>query len=134
MLKRFYRGGYPDITDAPFQRRDLIKRNRYLVETIQTTRGCPFNCTFCTVHKFNGRKPRHRRIKNVVDEIKDIHAYSKLDNEGRLIFFLDDNFYGDPRYAKELCRELIDMRKTIDFAAWGTQISFNVHHDEEMLV
>jgi len=53
-IKKYYRGGdRPDIENLPVPRRDLLKGN-YFVQTVQTSRGCPYDCNFCSVTLFNG--------------------------------------------------------------------------------
>jgi len=71
--QRVYRhqpGEFPDIEHLPNPRRDLLNlRSYFLPNTIQTTRGCPHNCGFCSVHQFFGGKYRQRSIPEVVTEI-----------------------------------------------------------------
>jgi radical SAM superfamily enzyme YgiQ (UPF0313 family) len=88
--------------------------------TIQATRGCPFNCEYCAVTAFFGKKFRTRPIADVVDEIK------KFDT--RDFFFVDDNIIGESSYAKELFRALIPLKRI-----WGAQATIAVAEDEELL-
>ena len=69
---------------------------------IQTARGCPFNCEFCSVSKFWGNKIRFRPIDDIVNEIK----LSKSDT----FFFTDDNFVANPKRTLELCQALIPLK------------------------
>jgi radical SAM superfamily enzyme YgiQ (UPF0313 family) len=71
---------------------------------IQTSRGCPYNCTFCSVTRMFGRKMRYRDVDAVIE---DLRKYDKKDNS---IFFYDDNFAADRKRTKELLRKMIAAR------------------------
>ena len=66
-LKRRYDGGLAEINDVPFARHDLPAAG-YACGAIQTTRGCPLNCSFCSVTAFNGARYRHRPIPDVAED------------------------------------------------------------------
>ena len=83
-LKQTYQGPLVDIDRLPVPRRDLLKDNTYLWGNIQTSRGCPMNCSYCSVTRFNGLKFRRRPVKAVVEELQQIHQ--------KYVFFLDDTF------------------------------------------
>ena len=68
-LKRRYDGGISDISDIPAARHDLLATG-YAFGAIQTTRGCPLNCSFCSVTAFNGARYRMRSIGDVVREFR----------------------------------------------------------------
>jgi radical SAM superfamily enzyme YgiQ (UPF0313 family) len=111
--------------DAPPARHDLLPR-RYTFGSIQTTRGCPLNCSFCCVTAFNGPRYRARPIENVVREFKTIQE--------NLILVVDDNLIGTRQEhisrAKSLFRAMIDagIRKT-----WCGQTTINIADDDELL-
>ena len=88
--------------------------------TIQATRGCPFDCNYCAVTKFFGRNFRWRPVEEVVAEIN-----SQPDKRW---MFLDDNLIGHDKYAKELFRALIPLGIT-----WGAQVSFALTKDAELM-
>lgn len=73
-LKRRYRNGnFVDLRGLPLPRRDLLNPGDYVtINTVKTTRGCPFNCSFCSVKLFNGGTYRARPIEDVVEEIKNL--------------------------------------------------------------
>lgn len=121
-LKGIYRAErYPELSTLPFPRRELWRSQDYLLPyTVQTSRGCPFRCSFCAVSKFFGRTYRFRPIPEIIREVKSL--------PGRVILFVDDNIIGDTRYAKELFRELIPLKKQ-----WISQGSINMAQDEELL-
>lgn len=89
---------------------------------IQTSRGCPFNCKFCSVTKVFGRQLRHKTVERVIEEIKSQNS--------EYIFFVDDNFTADKKKAKELLRRIIDEGISI---RWGTQVRVDAAKDEELV-
>lgn len=121
-LQKFYRcEGFPSLENLPFPRRDLLDPKKYAVFwTVQTTRGCPYNCDFCSVTRFFGRTYRTRPIRDVIREIE------KMDS--KFLIFVDDNILGDPRYARALFKELIPLKKL-----WLSQGSINATRDEELI-
>jgi radical SAM superfamily enzyme YgiQ (UPF0313 family) len=122
-VKTIYRAKRPaDMSGMPVPRRDLLKRSMYVAcfNTIQATRGCPFDCDYCTVTEFFGKTFRTRPVEEVIDEIKGFDT--------RDFIFLDDNITGKPPYAKELFKALIPLKRT-----WGAQTSINLAKNEELL-
>jgi radical SAM superfamily enzyme YgiQ (UPF0313 family) len=84
-MKSVYEGEFPELAALPRPVTNLWKTN-YVYGYFQTSRGCPFSCTFCSVHKFFGGKVRMRPIKDVVEEV----AASKW----KLFWGIDDNIWG----------------------------------------
>jgi radical SAM superfamily enzyme YgiQ (UPF0313 family) len=124
-LKPIYEGGLAPIETWVSPRRDLFHPS-YLLAPVQTTRGCPFDCEFCSVPQFNGRALRMRPVEDVLDELSAIR--------NRLIFFVDDNLIGYGRRALERTKVLFEemIRKGIR-KQWWSQCSINVADDEEVL-
>lgn len=124
-LKKFYRcKTRPDLKKIPLPRMDLFQnKNEYYKEMhmIQTTRGCPFNCDFCTVTHFFGQTYRTRNIEDIVREIKSVSRRT-------LIFFVDDNIAGNPKYAKKLFKALIPLN-----IKWFGQASLVLAKNKELL-
>ena len=97
-LKAVYDGGFSDLVNLPRPVTNLWKTS-YVYGYFQTSRGCPFSCAFCSVHKFFGGTVRMRPIKDVVDEV----AASKK----RLFWGIDDNIWGvNVDRSIELYREM----------------------------
>lgn len=120
-LKPFYQAQKPSLKDLPQPRRDLFKERAYnTINCIQTSRGCPFDCEFCSVAQFFGQTYRLRPLEEVMEEIK---PYA-----GRFILFIDDNLVGNPSYAKELFRRMIPLG-----LEWGGQCSLTIARDEKLL-
>ncbi len=88
-----------------------------------TSRGCPHNCTFCSVTPMFGRKYRHRRTGEILDELE---LY-----RGKSVFFCDDNFTANLRHTKELLRGM--LARGIKLRSWGAQVRAEVAEDEEFL-
>ena len=125
-LKQKYTGTYADPEAIPIARHDLFNKD-YLFTTIQTTRGCPSNCDFCSVHNFNGNVHRMRPVEDILDELEQAP-------EGKLVFFVDDNIVG---YSKKSRERTIDLFKgMVDRKLkkqWFSQTSLNVADDPEVL-
>ncbi len=91
---------------------------------LQTSRGCPFDCTFCSVTGMFGRHYRHRSTASIVSEL------SKYDPKSCFLFFYDDNFAANPWKTKELLKEMIRLRLGFH---WSTQVRSDIARDPEML-
>ncbi len=126
-LKPIYEGGSPPLETVPVIKHPL--RDIYPFGIIQTARGCPYDCSFCSVTLINGRAVRYRPIKDVVEEFKSIKQ--------RIIMVADDNFIGSGRRGRqraiELCKALYELRKKGMKKYWGTQCTQNLGMDDELL-
>jgi radical SAM superfamily enzyme YgiQ (UPF0313 family) len=124
-LKRIYRSPVAREIIQPKPRRDLFHPG-YISAGIQTTRGCPMNCSFCSVSAFNGRHYRFRPIDDVLDELEEIPQ--------KFVFFIDDNIIGQSRESKERARLLFEgiIRRGIK-KYWISQSSINFADDGELL-
>jgi radical SAM superfamily enzyme YgiQ (UPF0313 family) len=115
------------LDDLPWPDITLMKNfQKIKIVPIMTSRGCPYNCKFCSVTKMFGRRYRFRDPQDVLDEIETLHAM----NPDASIFFYDDNFTAKPARTKELLRGMIERGiKT----RWTAQARVDVVRDEEML-
>ena len=124
-LKRRYDGGLAEINDIPAARHDLLATG-YAIGAIQTTRGCPLNCNFCSVTAFNGVHYRMRSIGDVVREFQLIRE--------KRVLVVDDNLVGTrPEHiarAKDLFRAMVQARLKKE---WVAQATINFADDEELL-
>jgi radical SAM superfamily enzyme YgiQ (UPF0313 family) len=101
----------------------LFAQSGYVIRnTISTTRGCPFNCSFCSISAFYGRSYRRRPVEEVIQEV------SAFDPRDGAVFFVDDNIVGSPEWAKQLFRVLIPLK--LD---WFSQGSISMGADHELL-
>jgi radical SAM superfamily enzyme YgiQ (UPF0313 family) len=124
-LQRVYEGGIADLSQIPFPRRDLFYPG-HILASVQTARGCPLDCEFCSVHIFNSRKHRLRPLEHVLQELEAIPQ--------KLIFFTDDNLVG---HSKQSLRRTIELFKGMVERKlnkwWFCQSSMNFGDDEELL-
>lgn len=124
-LKKTYTSKRIDLANMPIPRHDLFDK-RYFLGAIQTSRGCPMDCEFCSVTSFNGYTYRQRPIEDVLDELETIPQ--------KRIFFLDDNIIG---YGKTASKRALDLFKGITRRGikkeWMCQASLNFADNEEVL-
>ena len=107
--------------EIPPFRHDLFARNVFDLALIKATRGCPFDCEFCSVPAVQGRRFRTRPASQIMAEIASL--------PNRRLFFLDDNIVGNPAFAKELFSELTPLRRP-----WIGQASLDtLTRDDELL-
>ncbi len=124
-LQPRYEGTHDPLDQVPPARHDLLNGD-YAFGSIQTTRGCPLNCSFCSVTSFNGYRYRQRPVVDVVREFGRIRE--------KLVLVVDDNLIGTSREhiarAKDLFRAMIRARLR---KRWIAQATINMADDEELL-
>lgn len=101
----------------------------YLIP-IESGRGCPYGCEFCTVTGFFGDSIRFRTNESVVNELLLLKSMEASRKTKIVVFFIDDNFAINPRRTKALLREIIARDAQVP---WVAQISMNLLRDEEMV-
>lgn len=122
-LKQFYRSDkLSHMADIPIPRRDLDLTVGF-TDKIEASRGCPFDCDFCSTNLHFGRKHRTRPIPKLIEDINSIYRH-KI----HMLMFADDNIAGNPRYAKEL----FEAMKPLNFQ-WGGQSSVSIADNLELL-
>ena len=98
--ERIYEGGRIEGSEFLAARWDLMDPEKYMWASVQTIRGCPKHCSFCSVWRTDGQKPRQRKFQSVIDEIVALRRLGF-----RFIALADDNFYPvtftDLRLARE---------------------------------
>jgi radical SAM superfamily enzyme YgiQ (UPF0313 family) len=87
-VKKIYEGGRVEAGQFKAARWDLLPPNRYMWGSVQTVRGCPKHCSFCSVWRTDGQRPRQRSTEAVIAEIVDLRRRGF-----RFIALADDNFY-----------------------------------------
>ncbi len=124
-LQRIYRSTVPaDLTRSPKPRYDLLKKYDYKMIWVQTTRGCPRDCEFCSASKVYGKVFRHKRIDQVLDEVRVVQG---LWNRP-FINFADDNMFLDRSYGGELVRALGTLG-----VQWTAQSDLAIGEDDVLL-
>ena len=114
------------LDDLPWPDLTLIRNHEKIrIVPVMTSRGCPYNCKFCSVTKMFGRRYRFRDTADVLDELEVLHKRSR-----HSIFFYDDNFTANPKRTKELLRGMIDRGLKI---RWTAQARVDVVKDTELL-
>lgn len=123
-LRRVYQQDQmTDLNNYPvINRRDVCRRRSLFFDigTIETSRGCPYECDFCSVHIIHGRKMRHRPLKPVLKEVESI--------DNRTLFFVNNNIISSTPYAKKLFREMIPLKKR-----WTAQATIAFAKDRELV-
>jgi len=111
-----------DLVDQPVPRYDLINRGKFMnqVLPVESSRGCPFACDFCSVTQFHGNRYRHRPVQEVVRDIKA--------SGSRFVGFVDDNIAGKMSYSAELFEALAPLK-----VFWLSQVSIRLADDERVL-
>ena len=100
------------------------------VVPIETGRGCPYGCEFCTVTGFFGDSIRFRTNESVIEELLLLKARAKRERGKVAVFFIDDNLAINIKRTKSLLRDIIAARAQLP---WVAQISANLLRDEELV-
>jgi len=120
-LRRFYKGEPPEPGDIAVPCREIFEGQGYFVKgTVQTTRGCPHGCDFCSVQRFFGSKPRFRSVSSVVEEVRALAV--------KFVAFVDDNIAGSRSYARELFAAITPLN-----VRWICQAPITIAKDPEFL-
>jgi radical SAM superfamily enzyme YgiQ (UPF0313 family) len=124
-LQPRYQGGWLDLSDTPSPQRYLFHPS-YMFAYVQTSRGCPMDCDFCSVPAFNGRHYRRRPPEEVLAELETIPQ--------KMMFFVDDNIIGygqaSRKQALAIFKGMVERKLN---KWWFCQASLNFGDDEEVL-
>lgn len=120
---------------VPRMLRPLLRRlgggwRSFRIVPVESGRGCPYGCEFCTVTGFFGDKVRFRTNQSVIEELLRIKARAREESGQAAVFFVDDNFAIDKKRAKSLLRDIIAADAKLP---WIGQISPNLLRDEELI-
>src|SRR5438309_3871764 len=96
---------------------------------MESGRGCPYGCEFCTVTGFFGDSIRFRTNESVVNELLLLKARAKKERGQIAVFFIDDNFAINVKRTKSLLKDIIAAKAQVH---WVAQISANLLRDEEL--
>lgn len=119
-LKQFYYSEFRSLAGLPVPDRNLFRKKNYIpADAVQATRGCYYQCGFCSVSAFHQSRFRTRPVGEVIDELKTLR---------KQVLFIDDNIIGDREYAIELFSAMIPLKKR-----WFSQCDMRLAHDEELL-
>lgn len=119
-LKEYESRLVPSLKGLPLSRRDLIVGHRFTSGAVFASRGCPHQCSYCSLKKIYHDEFRTRPVEEVIQDIRSM--------PNRYFVFWDDNFFADPEYTKSLLKELAKLRKR-----WAAQVTVPSCIDEELL-
>ncbi len=112
LCQKIYDGGRIGGSEFLAARWDLMPRDKYMWASVQTIRGCPKHCSFCSVWRTDGQQPRQRKFQSVIDEIVNLRQIGF-----RFIALADDNFYPVTLTDLRLAREQNNLAKLEELTA-----------------
>jgi len=130
--KKIYEvGNFPDIRKAVVPQWSLIDKRRYTSMCLQVSRGCPFNCEFCDIVRLNGRVPRIKTKKQIINELDALRQWGWRGG----LFFVDDNFIGNKaKLEKEILPLIINWQKKYHQPfLFNTQVSINLADEPKLM-
>ena len=128
-LKRLYKAEkFADLKAAPMPDRSSLSKQKYLLDIVQTTKGCPFHCEFCSVHAFDGQRIRSKTVEQVITEIQGINSFHARYKKKTSIFFADDNIIANRTFSRKLFQALQPCNIN-----WMCQASINISREGELL-
>lgn len=120
--------GLHDLAGLPAPDLSLIRsyrdKGKRMIIPVETSRGCPFNCEFCSVTRLFGRRMRFRKIDDVIEELRSVQEHASV------IFFVDDNFAANKARTKQLLQAMIDNGIKM---RWTAQVRSEAADDFELL-
>ena len=122
---------FPEIGSTPVPLWNLLDRKKYASMSIQYSRGCPFDCEFCSITLLNGHKPRTKTSGQFLQELEKLYD----DGWRGAVFIVDDNFIGNKRKLKiDLLPLLIKWSKEHNYPFYfTTEVSINLADDDELV-
>ncbi|MCX6347085.1 MAG: radical SAM protein [Actinobacteria bacterium] len=122
---------FPDIGKSTVPEWNLINKKYYNSMCLQISRGCPFNCEFCDIVRLNGRLPRVKTKKQVVDELEALYQWGWRGG----VFFVDDNFIGNKvELEKEILPAIIEWQeKRHQPFLFNTQVSIDLADKPQLI-
>lgn len=122
---------FPDISLAPVPMWELLDMKKYASMSLQYSRGCPYDCEFCSITMLNGRRPRAKSTEQFITELNRLY---ELGWRGG-VSVVDDNFIGNKRKLKEdTLPALIKWSKEKKYPFFFiTEVSINLADDEQLM-
>lgn len=126
-VKKYYSeeiAGQFDIKNSPKPRFELLEGYKYPLVNIQTTRGCPHDCSFCAASKVFGSAYRRKNNQNIISELEELSSRFP----DTLILFADDNMFVHRKQCKELLQSMVKLK-----IRWICQTDISIAKDTELL-
>ena len=122
---------FPDISSTPIPQWNLLEIENYASIGVQYSRGCPFNCEFCSIPILNGHKPRTKGTDQFLAELESLHNTGWRGG----VFIVDDNFIGNKKKLKsELLPALVNWSKEKKYPfSFTTEVSINLADDDDLI-
>ncbi|HYV48975.1 MAG TPA: radical SAM protein [Myxococcaceae bacterium] len=125
--------GFMEMGEIPVPRWNKAQYREFLFHQVQTTRGCPFTCRFCSVPDISGNAFRMKPPEKVVEEIRAFPRTGLLRDQIRTLYFVDDNFISRPSATHSLMDALLPLRKKGELGEWSAETTLNVAADQKLL-
>lgn len=130
--QKIYRSDrFPDLTETPLPDWSLINLKDYVTMDLQYSRGCPYNCEFCSITVLFGHKPRIKSPSQFLKELDSLYEAGWRSS----VFIVDDNFIGNKRILKtEFLPDLIRWQESHFYPfSFNTEVSLDLCDDEELM-
>jgi hopanoid C-2 methylase len=119
-----------ELSDFPIPAYELAKISNYLLGTIQYSSGCPYTCEFCDIPGLYGRKPRLKNPEQIIAELDKLVANGVAGS----VYFVDDNFIGNRRAAKDLLPHLVAWQKRNGYSvSLSCEATLNIARSPDIL-
>jgi hopanoid C-2 methylase len=119
------------LSDFPTPAYDLIRLDRYLIGSLQFSSGCPYRCEFCDIPALYGRQPR---LKTPAQITAELDAMLAQPGHPAVVYFVDDNFIGNRKAAREMLPHLIAWQREHDFPLnFACEATLNLAKQSEIL-
>lgn len=118
---------FPDLDATPLPRWHLLEKNKYASMSVQYSRGCPFDCEFCSITVLNGRQPRTKNTRQFLNELESLYQFGWRGP----VFIVDDNFIGHKKKLKtDFLPALVQWSKEKNYPfRFTAEVSMNLADD-----
>jgi len=122
---------FPNIYETPVPDWSLLDKKKYYMMNVQYSRGCPYDCEFCSITALNGRKPRTKNTSQFLAELDSLLDWGWKG----AIFIVDDNFIGNRnKLKKDTLPALVEWSRKHNYPfTFSTEVSINLADDQELI-
>ncbi len=125
--------GFAPMDEIPVPAWDRIPYGDFFFHQLQSTRGCPFTCRFCSVPDISGNTFRFKPVAKIVEEIRAFPKSGPIRDKMKALYFVDDNFLSRPKYTKELLTALVPLYESGELGEWSAETTLNVASSPDLL-